>query len=144
MAASISAKPKSDSRSSGGRGTGGKSSTVRHGGALKVFATPASANKEELRARVEKLERANATLCVKNKELRSVAAEAAGQVTALTVQLASSERRASRQTQHEAPAETSEAREPRPRRSKRTARDVAAESNSPDDHELGPNINATA
>ena len=144
MAGSMNAKPKSDSRSYGGRGIGGKSSSVRQGGAVKVFATTASANKEELRARVDKLERANTTLRVKNKELRSVATEAAEQVEALTLRLASGERRTGRQTQREAPAETSETREARPRRSKGKARDIAAESNSPDDQELRPEVNAGA
>jgi hypothetical protein len=64
-----------------------------------------------LRARVEKLERANATLRVKNKELRLVAVEAAEQVDALTLQLASSERRAVRLGRHEAPAEAVATRE---------------------------------
>lgn len=52
--------------------------------------------KEELRARIEKLERANSTLRMKNKELRLAYVEAAEKVDALTVQLEAAERRAGR------------------------------------------------
>ena len=101
-------------------------------------AVTASASKEELRSRVEKLERANATLRVKNKELRTIAVDAAEQVDSLTVQLASSERRMGRQARHEAPAETLETREiVRPGRGKRKGRDGASEDRGSDNHDVG-------
>jgi hypothetical protein len=87
---------------------------------------------------VEKLERANATLRVKNKELRLVAVEAAEQLDALTLQLASSERRAVRQGRHEAPAEAVATREiTRPTRAKRNARARASEDHVHEDNGRG-------
>jgi hypothetical protein len=80
------------------RGPAAKPNAVLQGGAGKVPAMAGSATKEELRARVEKLERANAMLRKKNKELRSVALETAEQVDALTLQLAKSDRQGGRQT----------------------------------------------
>jgi hypothetical protein len=80
------------------RRSAAKPNAVRQGGAAKVPAMAGSATKEELRARVEKLERANVTLRKKNKELRSVALETAKQVDGLTLQLAKSERQDGRQT----------------------------------------------
>jgi hypothetical protein len=101
----------------------------------KAPAAAAPSSKEELRARVEKLERANATLRVKNKELRLVAVEAAEQVDALTLQLASSERRAVRQGRHEAPAEAVATREiTRPTRAKRKARAASSEDDVHEDN----------
>jgi hypothetical protein len=103
----------------------------------KAPAVTASVSKEELRARVEKLERANATLRVKNKELRIVAVEAAEQVDALTLQLANSERRAGRSMRHEAPADAVETREiVRAGRGKRKARGGSGDDAGHDDHDL--------
>ncbi|GAB0116393.1 hypothetical protein [Acidisoma sp. 7E03] len=56
------------------------------------------ASKEDLRARIEKLERANSTLRMKNKDLRLAYVEAAEKVDALTMQLETLERRAARGT----------------------------------------------
>lgn len=77
------------------RSNSSKSAAVR-----RSAATPAvsATSKEELRARVEKLERANSTLRVKNKELRLAYVEAAEKVDALTTQLEAAERRAARGT----------------------------------------------
>jgi hypothetical protein len=136
MARATIAKTKSVGRPPSGRSTAAKTTALKPRGAPKAPAMTASASKEELRARVEKLERANATLRVKNKELRIVAVEAAEQVDALTQQLANSERRAGRQARHEAPAEAVETREIlRPARGKRKARAAAAEQNGHDDQE---------
>jgi hypothetical protein len=139
MARATTARTKSLGRPSSGRAVSVKTSAAKQRGAPKAQATAASASKEELRARVEKLERANATLRVKNKELRIVAVEAAEQVDALTVQLANSERRAGRQTRHEAPAEAVETREIlRPARGKRKARgSAAADDGGLEDQDLG-------
>jgi hypothetical protein len=112
MVRGLSSKTKSVGRPSNGRATAAKIGAAKHRAAPKLpVAAAASASKEELRARVEKLERANATLRIKNKELRIVAVEAAEQVDALTVQLANSERRAGRQARQEATAETLDSRE---------------------------------
>jgi hypothetical protein len=132
------AKTRTVGRPPSGRAVAAKTGAVKQRGAPKILAMTASASKEELRARVEKLERANATLRVKNKELRIVAVEAAEQVDALTLQLANSERRAGRQTRHEAPAEAVETREIlRPTRGRRKARGAAAEDNGHDNHDRG-------
>ena len=136
MARATLAKAKSVGRPSSGRAAAAKISAARQRVAPKAPAVTAAASKEELRARVEKLERANATLRVKNKELRIVAVEAAEQLDALTLQLANSERRVGRQARHESPAEAVETREIlRPGRGKRKAR--GAEANSHDDEDLG-------
>ena len=137
MARATMAKAKSNGRSSTGRPVTARPVAAKQRvPASKVPAVTASASKEELRARVEKLERANATLRVKNKELRIVAVEAAEQVDALTMQLANSERRGGRQSRHEAPAEAVDTREiMRPGRGKRKAR--SAEENGHDDEEMG-------
>jgi hypothetical protein len=130
MARATSDTPKSVGRPRIGRLNASKTRVAPTRAAAKLAATPAAgpASKEELRARVEKLERANATLRVKNKELRLVAVEAAEQVDALTLQLASSERRAVRQGRHEAPAEAVATREiTRPTRAKRKARASSSE-----------------
>jgi hypothetical protein len=112
--------------------------------APKVAATTASASKDELRARVEKLERANATLRVKNKELRTVAVEAAEQVDALTLQLANSERRAGRQGRHEASGEAVDTRDiMRPSRGKRKTRGAAGEDGGRDNHDVGGDARTT-
>jgi hypothetical protein len=91
MARAASARTKRVGRPSSGRSAATKMTAAKQRPAPKVPVVTASASKEELRARVEKLERANATLRVKNKELRIVAVEAAEQVDALTLQLAKSE-----------------------------------------------------
>jgi hypothetical protein len=133
MARAVSDTPKSVGRPRNGRVSASKSRVAPARAAAKVAVPASPASKEELRARVEKLERANATLRVKNKELRLVAVEAAEQVDALTLQLASSERRAVRQGRHEAPAEAVATREiTRPTRTKRKAR---AASSGDDVHE---------
>jgi hypothetical protein len=125
MARASLTKTKVVGRPSGGRATSDRINAAKPRNAPKALAVAAS-SKEELRARVEKLERANATLRVKNKELRIVAVEAAEQVDALTLQLANSERRAGRQARHEAPAEAVETREIlRPGRGKRKTRGAA-------------------
>jgi hypothetical protein len=122
MARATIDKPKSVGRPRSGRSTA-PNSRVAPARAAKIAAAALPTSKEELRARVEKLERANATLRVKNKELRLVAVQAAEQVDALTLQLASSERRAVRQGRHEAPAEAVATREiTRPTRAKRKVR----------------------
>ena len=137
MARVTLAKTSSAGRPSTGRGAAVKTSASRQRSAAKPPAVvTGSASKEELRARVEKLERANATLRVKNKELRIVAVEAAEQVDVLTMQLASSERRAGRNARHESPAEAVETREII-RRGKRKAREFAAEGNGHDVDESG-------
>jgi hypothetical protein len=128
MARATITKAKPVGRPPSGRAIAVKTGAVKQRGAPKMLAMTAAASKEELRARVEKLERANATLRVKNKELRIIAVEAAEQVDALTVQLQNSERRAGRQARHEAPAEAVETREIlRPARGKRKVRAVAGE-----------------
>jgi hypothetical protein len=137
MARATFAKTKSVGRPSAGRATAAKLNSVKQRAVPKVPAvTAASASKDELRARVEKLERANATLRIKNKELRIVAAEAAEQVDALTVQLAHSERRAGRHSRLEVPAEALDTREIlRGGRGKRKSRG-AADENGRDDESL--------
>jgi len=70
-------------------------------GSVKSAASSPVASKEDLRARVEKLERANATLRTKNKDLRLAHVAAAEQVEALTLKLESLERRAERQARQE-------------------------------------------
>ena len=138
MARATIVKSKPVGRPPSGRVASVKARPVKQRGAPKVAPVTVSASKEELRARVEKLERANATLRVKNKELRIVAVEAAEQVDALTLQLASSERRAGRNARHEAPAETVATREIlRPGRGKRKARSIAAEQNGHGDEDVG-------
>jgi hypothetical protein len=138
MARAASARTKRVGRPSSGRSAATKMTAAKQRPAPKVPVVTASASKEELRARVEKLERANATLRVKNKELRIVAVEAAEQVDALTLQLANSERRAGRQARHEAPAEAVETREIlRPGRGKRKTRGAAANDSGDDDHGVG-------
>ena len=61
-------------------------------------ATPRSAkiSKDDLRAQVEKLERANANLRVKNRELKRAAGEAAGRAEELERQVSRHDRRAAR------------------------------------------------
>jgi hypothetical protein len=126
MARAAIGKVKSVGRPPSGRSMSVKGGPVKQRGAAKAVPITASASKEELRARVEKLERANATLRVKNKELRIVAVESAEQVDALTLQLASSERRAGRNGRHEEPAEALTTREiVRAGRGKRKAREAA-------------------
>ena len=71
--------------------------------------TPPS-TKEELRLRVEKLERANAMLRVKNKELRMAYVTAAEQADQLTIKLESAERRAERRARQEGAQEQSPSR----------------------------------
>jgi hypothetical protein len=143
MAAATSAKSSSGGRPSSGGGTAAKTSAVKRGRAAKGAATTASAKKEDLRSRVEKLERANVTLRTKNKELRIVAVAAAEQVDALTLALAKSERSADRQTQREAPAKALETRDlARPSRGKRKALEVAAEGNSNGSQDLGAEMSA--
>ncbi len=138
MARAPNDKPKSVGRPRSGRATALKSRPAPTRATPKATPSALPSSKEELRARVEKLERANATLRVKNKELRLVAVEAAEQVDALTLQLASSERRAGRLGRHEAPAEAVATREiTRPTRGKRRARAAAAEDDAHEDSGLG-------
>ncbi len=140
MARATSDRTKSQGRTAAARPTNGRAAapakTRTNGtrGAVKASSPSAGSSKEELRARVEKLERANATLRAKNKELRLAAVESAEQVDTLTVQLATSERRASRQARHEAPAETVATREiTRPARGRRKVRATEAESEGEDE-----------
>jgi hypothetical protein len=143
MARATIVKSKSPGRPAGGRSTGAKAGLGRAAGVSKAAPAAASASKEELRARVEKLERANATLRVKNKELRVVAVEAAEQVDALTVQLANSERRAGRNARHEAPAEAVATREIlRPARGRRKTRSTASTGDQQEDDDLGGDTRA--
>ena len=65
-------------------------------GVTKPAAKVLPTSKEELRARIEKLERANANLRVKNKEFRRIAEETAERLEALQVQIESSDRKAAR------------------------------------------------
>jgi hypothetical protein len=135
MARATLSKAKPVGRPPSGRSTAARMSAVKQRAVPKVAALTAAASKEELRARVEKLERANATLRVKNKELRIAAVEAAEQVDALTLQLANSERRAARQTRHDTPAEAPETRDiGRSGRGRRKARGAAE--NGHEDQEL--------
>jgi len=137
MARATPARTKSVGRPASGRAAAAKLSIAKQRSSAKAPTVTGSASKEELRARVEKLERANATLRVKNKELRIVAVEAAEQVDALTLQLANSERRAGRQARHEAPADALETREiVRPGRGKRKARGAAGDNGSDEDHDV--------
>jgi hypothetical protein len=141
MARATLNKAKAAGRHASGRATATKISVVKQRAAAKLPVATGSTSKEELRSRVEKLERANATLRVKNKELRIVAVEAAEQVDMLTLQLANMERRAGRQTRHEAPAEALETRDMvRPGRAKRKARSVAA--NGREDEGMGGETHA--
>ena len=79
----------------------------------RAAATTPAASKEDLRLRVEKLERANAMLRVKNKELRMAYVAAAEQADQLTIKLESAERRAERRARQD------EGQEPAPRRAGR-------------------------
>jgi hypothetical protein len=80
---------------------------------VKTAAASAAASKEELRARIEKLERANATLRVKNKELRVAFVESSEQVDSLTLRIESLERRAQRQARQDAGAPAGSGRKSR-------------------------------
>ncbi len=80
---------------------------------VKTAASSPAASKDDLRARVEKLERANATLRTKNKDLRLAHVAAAEQVEALTLKLESLERRAERQARQET-SKTAGMPKPRP------------------------------
>jgi hypothetical protein len=143
MARATMSKSKPPGRPPSGRSAGAKAGLGRAGGVSKAAPAAAASSKEELRARVEKLERANATLRVKNKELRVVAVEAAEQVDALTVQLANSERRAGRNARHEAPAEAVATREiVRPARGKRRARSAVSAGDHHEDDDLGGDSHA--
>jgi len=62
-----------------------KRNVGRIGGATKILPT----SKEELRARIEKLERANANLRIKNKEFRRLAEDAAERLESLQTQIES-------------------------------------------------------
>lgn len=70
---------------------------------VKLAAGSLTASKDELRARIEKLERANATLRSKNKDLRVAHVDASEQVDALTLKLEILERRIERQSRPEMP-----------------------------------------
>ena len=139
------AESKSGGRASNGRGNAGKTRVARRSSVIKVTTKTEPVSKEELRAKIEKLERANAVLRIKNKELRVVAAQAAEQVDSLTLQLTNRERRAGRQTRHEGPTETLKTREPvGPSRSKRKAHGVATRVDNHDDQEPDAEMNTAA
>ncbi len=131
MARAMNGSTKSLSRPQSGRAAASATRSSRKNAAQPSAAEKRAAakgavatatSKDELRARVEKLERANATLRMKNKELRLAAVEAAEHVDALTLQLASLERKADRQARAEAPAEAGAKREAaRPARGRRKA-----------------------
>lgn len=87
-----------------------KSSMAVRGSAAKQAVTASGNSKEELRARIEKLERANSTLRQKNKELRFAYVEAAERVDQLTVRLESVESRHGRQSVSAASSEGEAAR----------------------------------
>jgi len=72
---------------------------------VQQAAAASASSKDELRARIEKLERANSTLRAKNKELRFAYVEAAEKVDQLTVRLETAERKAGRQAQQETAAD---------------------------------------
>jgi hypothetical protein len=128
MPREIDAKSKPTDRPSSRHGAARKPRAVGQREAAKVPAMAGPASKEELRAKVEKLERANAILRKKNKELRNVALETAEQVDGLTLQLAKSERQGGQQAGGKASADASEARGGAPaRRGRRKARDLAAD-----------------
>lgn len=117
-------------------------SAVERRAATKAAGAPAT-SKDELRARVEKLERANATLRMKNKELQLAAVEAAEHIDALTLQLASLERKADRQARAEAPAEAGPQREAaRPARGRRKARTEGTEGES-ESETMGSELNTS-
>ena len=78
-----------------------KSATSGRRASTKQGAPVGAISKDDLRARIEKLERANATLRAKNKELRFAHVEAAEQLDELTLRLEAAERRAGRQTRAE-------------------------------------------
>lgn len=132
------ARATSDRIKSRGRPAAGRSAAVAKTRATGVRAaakaptSSAAASKDELRARVEKLERANATLRAKNKELRLVAVESAEQVDALTVRLANTERGLSRQNRHEAPAQAVAHEIVRPARGRRKARAASGDAGHSD------------
>jgi hypothetical protein len=69
--------------------------------AAKQAAPISAVSKDDLRARIEKLERANSTLRAKNKELRLAHVEAAEQLDELTLRLEAAERRVGRQARGE-------------------------------------------
>jgi hypothetical protein len=133
MARVTTGKSKTASRSAMGRVSSATSRTSPRSAPqsralAKVAAGAASTSKEELRARVEKLERANATLRIKNKELRLAYVEAAETVDALTIRLANSERRGERQARPDAPASAGATRDGgRSARAKKKATTVEAE-----------------
>jgi septal ring factor EnvC (AmiA/AmiB activator) len=74
-------------------------------GTAKTTAKVLPTSKEELRARVEKLERANANLRIKNKEFRRIAEEAAERLEALQTQLEANERKVARQLKRDGSAQ---------------------------------------
>jgi hypothetical protein len=80
----------------------GKNAALSRRPSVKLAAAAATASKEELRARIEKLERANATLRAKNKDLRLAHVEASEQLDALTLKIETLERRIERQAKQEA------------------------------------------
>ncbi len=85
------------------RATTGAAKAVKRSGAGQLRGTTKAAakvlptSKEELRARVEKLERANANLRVKNKEFRRIAEESAERLEGLQTQMEANERKVARQ-----------------------------------------------
>lgn len=105
--------------------TGATKATVRKQGPAKAKgaseAGSAATKREELRARIEKLERANSTLRVKNKELRMAYVEAAETIDSLTLRLQSLERKAERQARTEVSNEAAA-----PRRGRRRPAGAAA------------------
>lgn len=92
---------RSTSKSAHGVQAAVKSVTVGRRSAAKTPAAASAVSKDDLRARIEKLERANATLRAKNKDLRLANVEAAEQLDELTVRLEAAERRAGRQVRGE-------------------------------------------
>ncbi|MCB8876748.1 hypothetical protein [Acidisoma silvae] len=108
MARAMTTKPKYVGRTKAAespRAAAAKSSaaSAARQASVKLAAASPAASKDELRARIEKLERANATLRFKNKDLRLSYVEASEQVDALTVKLESLERRAERQSRQDVP-----------------------------------------
>lgn len=112
-----------------------KSAVSRGRPAAKPAASAGAVSKDDLRARIEKLERANSTLRAKNKELRLAHVEASEQLDQLTLRLEAMERRAERQAraETETPAGRGRGSAASPRR--RAALRAAVETSSEEDSE---------
>jgi DNA repair exonuclease SbcCD nuclease subunit len=109
---------------------------------VKIAAASPAASKDELRARIEKLERANATLRTKNKDLRLAHVEVSEQVEALTLKLESLERRAERQARQEMAKGNGAAKPRAAAASMRRGRSASAPAESHDEDEVAETAEA--